>query len=55
MMQSLEFIIQCEKTILHWRGIIESDYCRRPNARLTTQDLRTLKELCKSSLLMLWS
>lgn len=54
MMQSLEFIIQCEKTILHWRGIIDSDYCRRPNARLTTHDLRVLREYCKSSVPMLW-
>src|SRR5262249_1046826 len=31
MMQSLEFIIQCEKTVLCWRGIFSSDYCRRPS------------------------
>src|SRR5205807_2368193 len=41
MMQSLEFIIQCEKTILCWRGIIDSDYCRRPGMRLTEDDLRS--------------
>lgn len=45
MMQSLEFIIHCEKTILYWRGIIGSDYCRRPGARLTPHDLNSLKEL----------
>ena len=45
MMQSLEFIVQCEKTILHWRGIIDSDYCRHPGVKLTVHDLRTLKEL----------
>jgi dihydrodipicolinate synthase/N-acetylneuraminate lyase len=54
MMQSVEFIIQCEKSILHWRGIIDSDYCRRPNARLTTHDLGALRELCKSSVPMMW-
>lgn len=49
MMQSLEFIIQCEKTILVWRGIIESDYCRHPHMRLTPHDLRSLEELLESA------
>ena len=49
MMQSLEFIIQCEKTILCWRGIIDSDYCRRPGMRLTEDDLRSLRELLDSA------
>ena len=50
MMQSVEFIIQCEKTLLHWRGIIDSDYCRRPGVRLRTDDIRTLRELSKTLL-----
>lgn len=54
MMQSLEFIVQCEKTILYWRGIIDSDYCRRPGARLTRHDLRSLKELLESSVPQVW-
>src|SRR5262249_40639136 len=49
MMQSLEFIIQCEKTVLCWRGIFSSDYCRRPSMRLATQDLRSLRELFEST------
>ncbi len=49
MMQSLEFIIQCEKTILCWRGMIASDYCRRPGTKLTADDLRSLRELLESA------
>ncbi len=49
MMQSLEFIIQCEKIILCWRGIIDSDYCRRPSMRLTAHDLRSLRALFESA------
>ncbi len=49
MMQSLEFIIQCEKTVLRWRGIVNSDYCRRPSMRLTAHDLHFLRELFESS------
>jgi len=49
MMQSLEFIIQCEKTILYWRGIIASDHCRRPGAKWTTHDRHSLKGLLESS------
>ncbi len=49
MMQSLEFVIQCEKTILSWRGIIGCDYCRHPGSRLTKDDLRALQELIPSS------
>jgi 4-hydroxy-tetrahydrodipicolinate synthase len=49
MMQSLEFIIQCEKSILFWRGVISSDYCRRPSMRLTANDLRSLRELFEST------
>jgi 4-hydroxy-tetrahydrodipicolinate synthase len=45
MMQSLEFIVQCEKAILCWRGIIDSDYCRHPGAKLSVHDTRALKEL----------
>ena len=54
MMQSLEFIVQCEKTILYWRGIIDSDYCRRPGVRLTGHDLRSLKGLLESSVPQVW-
>jgi 4-hydroxy-tetrahydrodipicolinate synthase len=49
MMQSLEFIIQCEKTILCWRGMIASDYCRHPRTKLTADDLRALRELLESA------
>jgi 4-hydroxy-tetrahydrodipicolinate synthase len=44
-MQSLEFVIQCEKTLLQWRGIIRSNYCRRPGVSLLKDDLRTLRDL----------
>jgi dihydrodipicolinate synthase/N-acetylneuraminate lyase len=49
MMQSLEFVIQCEKTVLCWRGIVNSDYCRRPRMRLTAHDLHSLRELFEST------
>jgi len=49
MMQSLEFIIQCEKTILCWRRMIASDYCRCPRTKLTADDLRSLRELLESA------
>ena len=45
MMQSLEMSIRTEKTILAWRGIIASDYCRRPRAELDSHDLRYLRRL----------
>ncbi|MFQ5662611.1 MAG: dihydrodipicolinate synthase family protein [Terriglobia bacterium] len=45
MMQSLEMSIRTEKTILAWRGIIASDYCRRPRVDLDSHDLRHLKRL----------
>ena len=41
-MTHCEYIIQVEKTILHKRGIISSDYCRRPNYPLT---LEIIKEI----------
>ncbi len=44
-MQSLEMSIRTEKTILTWRGIISSDYCRRPRAELDGDDLRNLRRL----------
>lgn len=49
MMQSLEFIIHCEKRILCWRGMIASDFCRRPGTKLTADDLRSLRELLESA------
>jgi dihydrodipicolinate synthase/N-acetylneuraminate lyase len=54
MMQSLEFIVQCEKTILYWRGIIDSDYCRRPGVILRSCDLQSLKEHLESSAPKVW-
>lgn len=44
MMQSLEFIIQCEKVILFWRGLIDSSYCRHPATALGSDDTRFLRE-----------
>ncbi len=44
MMQSLEFIIQCEKLILCWRGIIDTGYCRHPAMPLGTHDTRLLRK-----------
>ena len=49
MMQSLELIIQCEKSILCWRGMIASDYCRHPRTKLTADDLRALRRLIESA------
>ena len=37
-MSHCEYIIQAEKTILMRRGIIASDYCRRPGWALTDED-----------------
>ncbi|MBU9822561.1 dihydrodipicolinate synthase family protein [Rahnella sp. BCC 1045] len=37
-MTHCEYIIQVEKTILHKRGIIETDYCRHPGWTLTAED-----------------
>ncbi|WP_455426866.1 dihydrodipicolinate synthase family protein [Dryocola sp. LX212] len=37
-MSHCEYIIQAEKTILMRRGIIASDYCRRPGWSLTDED-----------------
>lgn len=37
-MSHCEYIIQAEKTILMRRGIIASDYCRRPGWALTAED-----------------
>lgn len=37
-MSHCEYIIQAEKTILMRRGIIASDYCRRPGWTLTDED-----------------
>jgi hypothetical protein len=49
MMQSLEFVIQCEKTVLCWGGIVSSDSCRRPSMRLTAHDLHSLRERFEST------
>ncbi|MCS3423368.1 MULTISPECIES: dihydrodipicolinate synthase family protein [Rahnella] len=37
-MTHCEYIIQVEKTILHKRGIIATDYCRHPGWTLTAED-----------------
>lgn len=37
-MSHCEYIIQVEKTILHQRGIIATDYCRRPGRMLDDAD-----------------
>lgn len=41
-MTHCEYIIQVEKTILHRRGIIATDYCRHPGRTLTEQDHLTI-------------
>lgn len=52
-MTDCEYIIQVEKTILQRRGIIVSDYCRRPGKQLSEkdmQDIQTFLEEFKSDL-----
>ncbi|MCE0825723.1 dihydrodipicolinate synthase family protein [Buttiauxella sp. A2-C2_NF] len=41
-MTHCEYIIQVEKTLLQRRGIIASDYCRKPGWQLSTEDHQTL-------------
>lgn len=41
-MQQVEYIIQVEKTILHRRGLIASDHCRRPGWELDPEESRTI-------------
>ncbi|WP_258041578.1 hypothetical protein [Citrobacter amalonaticus] len=41
-MQHCEYIIQVEKSILHRRGIIADDYCRKPGWTLTHEDNKTI-------------
>lgn len=41
-MSHCEYIIQVEKTILMRRGIISTDYCRRPGWALTPEDARLI-------------
>lgn len=41
-MTHCEYIIQVEKTILHKRGIINSDYCRHPNYPLTPDIIKEI-------------
>ncbi|HEM6921985.1 TPA: dihydrodipicolinate synthase family protein [Providencia rettgeri] len=43
-MTHCEYIIQVEKTILNKRGILKSDYCRRPNYSLNNDDMKTIAE-----------
>lgn len=41
-MTHCEYIIQVEKTILHKRGIIATDYCRHPGWTLTAEDHQSI-------------
>ncbi|NDO81276.1 dihydrodipicolinate synthase family protein [Citrobacter sp. NCU1] len=41
-MSHCEYIIQAEKTLLMQRGIIATDYCRRPGWELTPDDRKSL-------------
>ena len=43
-MSHCEYIIQAEKTLLMERGIITSDYCRRPGWALTQEDRQMLTQ-----------
>ncbi|MBP1934214.1 dihydrodipicolinate synthase family protein [Ammoniphilus resinae] len=52
-MQGVELIVKAEKTILQKRGIIESNYCRKPNYSLDQKEvemidqfLEEFKEFC---------
>lgn len=45
MMQSIEFVIAAEKQLLLSNGVIRSAYCRRPAARLDTNDCESLLRL----------
>lgn len=44
-MRHCEYIIQVEKTVLYQRGIIASDYCRRPGWVLTQEDSQHIHQL----------
>jgi len=44
-MSHCEYIIQAEKTLLMQRGIISSDYCRRPGWALTADDHQAITSL----------
>lgn len=44
-MSHCEYIIQVEKTLLMQRGIIASDYCRRPGWALDTDDRQAITQL----------
>jgi dihydrodipicolinate synthase/N-acetylneuraminate lyase len=41
-MQGVELIVQAEKTILHRRGLISSDRCRRPGHALDAEESRLI-------------
>ncbi|MBJ3813499.1 dihydrodipicolinate synthase family protein [Shimwellia pseudoproteus] len=47
-MSHCEYIIQVEKSILHRRGIIASDYCRRPGWPLTPADHQQIDQLIEA-------
>ena len=48
-----EYIIKIEKVILHKRGIIASDYCRKPEWTLNNQDLIDIDEFLKEFSMLL--
>ncbi|AFJ48391.1 dihydrodipicolinate synthase family protein [Shimwellia blattae] len=47
-MSHCEYIIQVEKTILYRRGIIASDYCRRPGWALSDDDHQQIAHLMET-------
>ena len=46
-MQSVELIVQAEKTILALRGIIASDRCRKPGWTLDREELAMIDRFMK--------
>ncbi|GDX05423.1 dihydrodipicolinate synthase family protein [Buttiauxella sp. A111] len=50
-MTHCEYIIQVEKTILARRGIIATDYCRRPGWQLTAEDSQLIDRFLSDFLL----
>lgn len=43
-MKDCEYIIQVEKAILHLRGLIKTDYCRKPSYPLKKEDMDTVHQ-----------
>lgn len=42
-----EYIIQIEKTILQLRGIIKTDYCRKPSFSINKKDIQRVQQFLK--------